>query len=141
MSDLPRSKDARSATALEFVHLVRERPLSENSLWREKCAFLYRQEVDFTEMQRTFVNATHPARSSSIRTKVLRGFGRLRLGAALPSEDKWRGYLGGCLPVHRVPTGVSAVTAIPLTATGGFDTPTVAPGRRSEPRPSPRAHT
>jgi len=54
-------------------------------------------------------------------TRILRAFVRLRSGTAPPSQDEWREYLSGALPMYMVPASVTSVASIPLTFAGKTD--------------------
>jgi amino acid adenylation domain-containing protein/thioester reductase-like protein len=88
---------------------------------------LHGQRVELGEIEVAL--RTHPAVEDAVvlldtaaeGTKVLRAFTRLLPGAIPPSEDEWRSYLDGRLPMHMVPASVTSVAAIPLTAAGKID--------------------
>ena len=88
---------------------------------------LHGQRVELGEIEAAL--GSHPAVEDAItlveraaeETKVLRAFVRLRPEATNPSENEWREYLGGRLPVHMIPASVTPIAAIPLTAAGKTD--------------------
>ena len=88
---------------------------------------LHGQRVELGEIEQAL--RSHPAVEEAVTlveaaaegTKVLRGFVRLRAGAATPTDEEWRGYLGARLPAHMVPASVTSVAAIPLTFAGKVD--------------------